>query len=54
MLWKFGKQRVDLSQFQSVVRRICHMYIIHGYDLLVVRNRWCLVRDLFPFHTESF
>lgn len=54
MLQEFGKQRMDLSQFQSVVRRICHTYIIHVYDLLAVRNSWCLVRDLFPFHTESF
>lgn len=54
MLQEFGKRHVDLSQFQSVVGRICHTYIIRVYDVLVVRNRWCSVRDLFPFHTESF
>ena len=49
MLREFGKRCVDLSQFQSVVRRICHTYVIDVCDLLAVRNRWCLVRDLFPF-----
>lgn len=53
MLQEFGKQRLDLLLFQLVVRQICHTSTIHVCDLLVVRNCCCLVRDLFPFHTES-
>jgi len=32
MLWEFGERRMDLSQFQSLVRWVCHAYNV--YDLL--------------------
>lgn len=57
MLQEFGKQHVELWQFQAAVGRLCHTCTARTHELLAGRNHRgprCSLGDLFPFHTEPF